>query len=75
MSKCGYACINCGRCRGILPKPILVPRCVACGHENPRGSAVCAACGADVPPGVPACGASLELRPGVTNTIGKNVRG
>ena len=61
MSKCGYACINCGRCRGILPKPILVPRCVACGHENPRGSAVCAA--------------SLELRPGVTNTIGKNVRG
>ncbi|MCI2242528.1 zinc-ribbon domain-containing protein [Adlercreutzia faecimuris] len=64
MSKCGYACMNCGQCRGVLPKPILVPRCVACGHENPRGSRACEA-----------CGASLELRPGVTNTIGKAVRG
>ena len=56
----GYACINCGRCKGRLPKPILVPRCVACEHENPFGSEVCEA-----------CGASLELRTGVTNTAGR----
>ena len=58
MPTCGYACVNCGRCKGRLPKPILVTRCVACAHENPRGSEVCEA-----------CGASLLLRPGITNTI------
>lgn len=56
MSSCGYACINCGRCKGRLPKPILVPRCMACGYENPLGSVICAK-----------CGASLELKPGVSN--------
>ena len=64
MSKCGYACMNCGKCRGILPKPIFVPKCIACGHENPFGSERCEA-----------CGASLELKPGITNTVGKPVRG
>lgn len=64
MSKCGYACINCGKCRGVLPKPILVPKCLECGYDNELGSATCEK-----------CGASLELRPGITNTVGKPVRG
>ena len=64
MSKCGYACINCGKCRGVLPKPILVPKCLECGHDNELGSETCEK-----------CGASLVLRPGITNTVGKPVRG
>ena len=38
--------------------------CNKCGAYSARAKFVCAA-----------CGASLELRPGVTNTIGKNMRG
>lgn len=64
MSKCGYACMNCGKCRGILPKPIYVPKCITCGYDNPFGSVECEN-----------CGASLELKPGITNTIGKEVKG
>lgn len=64
MSKCGYACMNCGSCRGVLPKPIFVPRCIECGYDNPFGSEVCEK-----------CGASLMLKPGVTNTVGKRLEG
>lgn len=64
MPSCGYACINCGRCKGRLPKPILVPLCPACGHDNPFGSETCEA-----------CGGSLELRPGITNLAGSHMPG
>lgn len=56
MGRCHY-CVNCGLCRGEKPKPILVPVCIYCGHNNPFGSETCEA-----------CGESLELQPGVTNT-------
>jgi hypothetical protein len=62
MSKCGYACINCGLCRGEIKDPILVTKCLQCGFENERGSKICAK-----------CGASLSLQAGITNTAG--VRG
>ena len=45
-----------------MPKPILVPLCIECGHDNPFGSETCEK-----------CGASLELRPGITNTVGKRL--
>ncbi len=63
MAKCGYACINCGLCKGKLPKPILVPLCLGCGHENPLGTECCEQ-----------CGASLKLIPGVTNTANRDGR-
>lgn len=59
MPTCGYACINCGRCKGRMPKPILVPLCPFCGYDNPFGSETCEK-----------CGGSLELQPGVTNLVG-----
>jgi hypothetical protein len=52
---CHY-CINCGRCRGELPQPIFVRRCLVCGWQNQSGQESCAA-----------CGASLKLIPGVSN--------
>lgn len=58
MGICHY-CFNCGRCRGELPKPIVVPVCLACGYRNERGVSVCSK-----------CGESLELKPGITNTAG-----
>ena len=60
MPSCGYNCINCGRCKGRPPKPILVPVCIHCGHSNPLGMLACEV-----------CGSSLELVPGVTNTANK----
>ncbi|MGI6033800.1 MAG: hypothetical protein ACOX69_10320 [Coriobacteriales bacterium] len=61
MPTCGYACINCGRCKGRAPKPIYVPVCIYCGHTNPFGSKTCEA-----------CGKSLKLIPGTTNTANKD---
>ena len=58
MSSCGYACVGCGQCQGVLPKPIFVKRCIYCGLINEQGSKTCAV-----------CGASLKLQPGATNTI------
>lgn len=55
MGRCHY-CINCGLCRGEAPKPILVPLCIHCGHNNPLGSETCEE-----------CGGSLLLEPGKTN--------
>lgn len=59
MSRCGYACINCGSCRGEIPRPIYVTMCVYCGFKNSEGSLRCER-----------CGASLRLQSGVTNTSG-----
>lgn len=47
---CGYACVNCGRCRGEAPKyatPLKdVPGyCVACETLNRPTARVCANCG------------------------------
>ncbi|HIW75816.1 MULTISPECIES: hypothetical protein [Gordonibacter] len=55
MGNCHY-CMNCGRCRGEKPKPILVRRCPTCGHMNEPGSTACAA-----------CSASLTLQSGTTS--------
>lgn len=62
MAKCGYACINCGLCKGKAPKPILVPKCIVCGTDNEQGSTLCIS-----------CGNSLILTPGITNTAGKRL--
>ncbi len=52
---CGYACMQCGACKGtragIVPK---VP-CTACGALNDPGRELCESCGApleDITPGI-----------------------
>ena len=62
MAKCGYACINCGLCKGKAPKSFLLSRCIVCGTDNEQGTAVCKT-----------CGNSLILTPGTTNTAGKKL--
>lgn len=57
MGTCHY-CFNCGRCRGELPEPFILPICLKCGYKNSRDVDVCAN-----------CGSSLEVQPGVTNTV------
>lgn len=47
---CGYACVNCGRCRGEEPKYVTplksVPGyCVACETLNRPTATICASCG------------------------------
>lgn len=48
---CGYACVNCGRCRGEAPKFVVeqndIPGyCRECGHLNRPSATACASCGA-----------------------------
>lgn len=61
MGICHY-CFNCGRCRGEKPKSFIFAKCLCCGHTNEKGVAVCVV-----------CGSSLELVPGETNTVGKEL--
>lgn len=55
MGNCHY-CMNCGRCRGELPKAFRVRRCPSCGHMNEQGASSCSV-----------CGTSLVLQTGVTD--------
>jgi len=44
LGACHY-CMNCGRCKGGMPKPIMVTLCPSCGLENERGTIACLRCG------------------------------
>ena len=61
MGACFY-CFNCGRCKGVKPKPIILSNCLNCGYKNERGVDTCAQ-----------CGNSLVLKPGETNTVGRKI--
>lgn len=48
---CGYACTNCGRCRGEAPKFVVAQNdipgyCSECGELNRPSATVCKRCGA-----------------------------
>ena len=50
---CGYACVNCGRCRGetsaFAASMDRVPGyCTACGTLNGPSAKTCASCGAEI---------------------------
>ena len=50
---CGYACVNCGRCRGetsaFAASMDRVPGyCAACGTLNGPSAKTCASCGAEI---------------------------
>lgn len=46
---CGYACVGCGKCKGIS-RPILVTgHCPACGFDNEESAVRCARCGRFLP--------------------------
>lgn len=45
---CGYACINCGMCKGEKREMQLL-RCIFCGHENEQEAARCDGCGKPLP--------------------------
>lgn len=51
---CGYACINCGRCKGIV-KPLQPYHCFFCKTDNVEGATFCSNCGKALPvkPGEP----------------------
>ena len=68
---CGYACVNCGKCKGVARPLRCEGICPACGTVNDEGAATCAVCGMPIPPrpgrrrsagaaheGAPASGAS-----------------
>ena len=42
---CGYACINCGKCKGEVKNPLGPGPCTFCGAQNDPASARCSACG------------------------------
>ncbi|GAA6488398.1 hypothetical protein K270103H11_09650 [Gordonibacter urolithinfaciens] len=52
---CGYACVNCGKCKG-KARPLMKPgECPVCHATNPLGSRRCTKCGS---PLAPAAGAA-----------------
>ena len=51
---CGYACINCGKCKGEIRKPMAAGYCPFCKHLNDSYATICDRCGMRVPirPGI-----------------------
>ena len=47
---CGYACVNCGKCKGQVRPLRCEGVCPACGTANSADALVCAVCGMPVPP-------------------------
>lgn len=47
---CGYACINCGRCKGESRFTIAVGLCGFCGERNDPHAMRCASCGKRLTP-------------------------
>jgi hypothetical protein len=46
---CGYACINCGKCKGEVRKPLAPGYCPACKRQNDAAADVCEQCGMRIP--------------------------
>ncbi|MBC2889415.1 zinc-ribbon domain-containing protein [Gordonibacter massiliensis (ex Traore et al. 2017)] len=52
---CGYACVNCGKCKG-ESRPLMKPgECPVCHEANPPERRTCSKCGS---PLAPAAGAA-----------------
>lgn len=46
---CGYACVGCGKCKGIV-RPLAMPgHCPACGFDNEPDAKTCEKCGMPLP--------------------------
>ena len=51
---CGYACVGCGKCKGVVRALTPQGHCPACGFNNEDDEQVCKKCGMPLPsaPGV-----------------------
>lgn len=46
---CGYACVNCGKCKGVVRDVTPEGYCPACKFQNDTSSEFCTQCGMRLP--------------------------